>query len=425
MKKIGFQTLGCRLNQYETDSLVTSFTEAGYEVVSFEDEADAYIINTCTVTNRSDRKSRNTVNRATKREEEPIVVVTGCYVDSEKEALEAAEGITYVVDNDRKSEIFSIVDAHFKGEFIQPNNLTGDRFAFNTAIDGFHTRGMVKIQDGCDNFCTFCIIPHVRGRAVSRPVEQVLTNVRKAVADGFKEVVITGVNISRYNHEGVTFEDLIQKILDLDLDFRLRISSMEPEMVGEKFIELLGHPRMTPHLHLCLQSGSEKTLLKMRRQYTYQEYSDLVQKIQTRYPGFHFTTDIIVGFPGETEEDFQETLDAIETLGFGHVHTFPYSRRKNTRADRMIDQIPDHVKKDRAEKVRLLAEDNKRSYRASMVGKTERVLIEKVVEGTAYGYGSHYVPYQFPWEGESNLFVEVETLELSEGEDPFLIGRPC
>ncbi|WP_169714756.1 tRNA (N(6)-L-threonylcarbamoyladenosine(37)-C(2))-methylthiotransferase MtaB [Spirochaeta cellobiosiphila] len=425
MKKIGFQTLGCRLNQYETDSLVTSFTKAGYDVVPFEEEADAYIINTCTVTNKSDRKSRNTVNKAKNRTENPVVVVTGCYVDSDREALEAAEGITYVVDNDRKSEIFSIVDAHFKGEFIQPTNLVGDRFAYNTAVDGFHTRGMIKIQDGCDNFCTFCIIPHVRGRAVSRPVDKILDNVKKAVAQGFKEVVITGVNISRYNYEGVSFEDLIEQILNLDLDFRLRISSMEPEMIGDKFYKLLNHPKMTPHLHLCLQSGSEKTLLKMRRQYTYQQYKDIVTKVRSTNDNFHITTDLIVGFPGESDEDFNETISAIREIGFGHVHTFPYSRRKNTRADRMIDQIPESVKKDRAEQIRNASEECKRIYGQSLIGQTERVLIEKVIDGMAQGYGQHYVPIQFPWDGSNNEFVNVNILGLSEGDDPHLIGATC
>jgi threonylcarbamoyladenosine tRNA methylthiotransferase MtaB len=420
LKKVSFKTLGCRLNQFETDALVTGFHNAGYQVVDFSDEADVTVINTCTVTNQSDHKSRHTIRNAAARNSNALVVVTGCMADHYKEKLESQEQITYVVDNDHKNSIVELVDSHFRGELIHPDKLPGNRFGFDTVQKSLHTRTSVKIQDGCDNFCTFCIIPKVRGRAVSRPVNDVLDNVRRVVDNGFKEVVITGVNIGRYDFEGATFEHVVEKILDLSGDFRVRISSLEPDGFSDHFHELFHHPKLAPHLHLCLQSGSEQILLKMRRMYTARYFMETIERFREAIPGFNFTTDVIVGFPGESEEDFRQTVDFVRRARFSHVHTFRYSRRSGTRADRMKEQVPGKVMTARSEVMRRLSEELRLEYMRSMLGRKQRVLIEKVESNMiATGYGEHYLPVEFETgEMATNRFADVMLVDVQPGGEP-------
>ena len=240
-RRVAFKTLGCRLNQYETDALVTNFDQAGYQLVGFDESPDVVVVNTCTVTNQSDQKSRTVISQAARKNKGAVVVVTGCMANNFKEKLESQENITFVVENNRKSSILSLVDAHFSGEILHPDKLPQDVFHYEPVRKSLHTRSAVKIQDGCDNFCTFCIIPMVRGRAVSRPVEEVLENVRKTIANGFREIVITGVNIGRYEDGVVRFEDLLARILEVPGDFRVRISSLEPDGFGDRFLDLLSN----------------------------------------------------------------------------------------------------------------------------------------------------------------------------------------
>jgi len=423
-KKVAFKTLGCRLNQYETDALISKFSKQGYSVVDFSEEADAYVVNTCTVTNQSDHKSRNLISQAARRTDKGMVVVTGCMANAQKEQLETQDQITYVVDNERKSSVFELIDGHFKGEVVHPNDYTEDKFGFPLGEITKHVRSLIKIHDGCNNFCTFCIIPFVRGRATSRPVQQVLDNIKQVVEKGFKEVVLTGVNIGRYEHEGSNFEDLVEQILELPGDFRVRISSIEPEGFGDKLFELLKHPKLTPHMHICLQSGSEKVLLKMRRMYTARAFKEMMDRIKEYRLDINLTTDVIVGFPGETEEDFQDSVDAVREIGFSHVHTFKYSEREGTRSARMTDLIDEKVKSERSEVIRLLSEENKRAYRASFIGKTQRLLIEKVGKEYAIGHGEHFLPIRVSSENmEKNTWVNVKIAGIEEGDDPNLLGE--
>ncbi len=342
-----------------------------------------------------------------------------------KEKLEANDKITYTIENDRKGSIFHLLDSHFKGEIISPEELKQDRFAFGAAEKSFHTRSLIKIQDGCDNFCTFCIVPHVRGRASSRPWEDIKSNIEEVLKFGYKEIVLTGVNIGRYEHDGITFEDLVEKILNIPGDFRVRISSIEPEGFGDKLFNLFSHPKLMPHLHMCLQSGSDKILLKMRRQYTVDEFKNMVHKIKKKIPDFNFTTDIMVGFPDETEEDFQETCKVSEQLGFSHVHTFKYSIRKGTRAERMPDQVHEKIKTERSAVIRELAENNKQKYRSSFIGKIQNVLVEKINKsGFARGYGEYYIPIKFKADENTRLkdFAKVKINGIEDGEDPNLLA---
>ncbi len=424
-KTVAFKTLGCRLNLYETDALASEFAKQNYRVVDFNEKADLYVINTCTVTNQSDQKSRREIQVAHRTNQEGVTIVTGCMATNYKEQLEKNNAINYVVDNDHKTSVLSVAEAHFNGELVDVNNLEANLFSYAPADETFHTRSLIKIQDGCDNFCTFCIIPKVRGRATSRSPEEIFENIRQVVAFGYKEVVLTGVNLGRYSYGEYDFEKLVEAILDLPGDFRVRISSIEPDGYTDSFFRLFDHPKLTPHLHICLQSGSEEILLKMRRMYTASSFKKMANQLKTLHPGFNLTTDVIVGFPGETETHFQETMDAIQEIGFGHIHTFKYSIRKGTRAERMPEQIPGKTKTSRSEMVRRLADDMKRTYRDTFVGKTQRVLVEKILpDGTASGFGEHYVPVVIHDSGlKPNTFYKVEIQHLMNLEEPTLAGK--
>jgi len=424
MKKVSFKTLGCRLNQYETDALVTQFHQAGYQVVKDSSMADITVINTCTVTNQSDQKSRSTINQAVRKNKDAMVVVTGCMANNHKEKLEANDKITYVVDNERKSQIVSLVDAHFKGELVHPEAYAGDVFGFEAVDQSLHTRTSIKVQDGCDNFCTYCIVPSVRGRAVSRPLEEILENIRRVVDNGFKEIVITGVNIGRYDSEQYDLERAIEKMADLPGDFRIRISSMEPDGFGPDFHKVFQHPKMAPHLHLCIQSGSDAILKRMRRMYNTKSFMEILDTFRNQLPDFNFTTDIIVGFPGESEEDFAESVRITREARFSHIHTFRYSRRKGTRADRLDDQVVERIKSERSEVIRKVSQENRIRYMQSMIGKEQQVLIEKVDRGgVAHGYGEHYLPVQFPAsDGSRNIFRKVRLQKVEASDTPYIHG---
>jgi len=425
IKKVAFKTLGCRLNQYETDALVTDFDEAGYQLVGFDESPDVVVVNTCTVTNQSDQKSRTVISQAARKNKDAVVVVTGCMANNFKEKLESQDNITFVVENNRKSSVLSLVEAHFSGEILHPDQLPQDVFRYEPVRKSLHTRSAVKIQDGCDNFCTFCIIPMVRGRAVSRPVADVLESVRKTIENGFKEIVITGVNIGRYQDGESRFEDLLARILEVPGDFRVRISSLEPDGFGDHFVDLFSHPKLLPHLHLCLQSGSEKTLLRMRRMYDVEQFRKTINQFRSVYPDFNFTTDIIVGFPGETEEEFQQTLDAVKEFNFSHVHTFKYSVRKGTRAERLENHIPEKIKTARSFQIRELSVENKNHYFTSFIGLTQDVLVEKISQGIANGYGQHYIPIRFKAAGaQKNSVYAVKLTELrGTDENMYLFGE--
>ena len=423
-RSIAFKTLGCRLNQSETDSLVSVFHHAGYNIVDINDNADVYVINTCTVTNQSDKKSRNLISQISRRNQNALTIITGCMVNNYRDLLENIPRSVCYVENNLKSSIFSMVEAHFMGNIIEPYKFKPGVFNFNSADTTFHTRSMIKIQDGCDHYCTFCIVPFVRGRAISRSTNDIIKNIREVIHSGFREMVITGVNISRYQYEGSDFDDLIERILALPGDFRVRVSSIEPEGFSDKLINLFNHPKLMPHLHLCLQSGSDRILKKMRRVYSTHDYISIINEIRRLYPDFNFTTDIMVGFPGETDEDFKATCAIVREIGFSHIHTFKYSRRKGTIADQMPEQVPEKVKNERSETIRSISIENKRRYRTSLIGKVQNVLVEKVRGKYGRGYGELYVPIEFRHpEMKKNMLQKVVLTGLSDGEDPLLTGE--
>ncbi len=426
-KKVAFKTLGCRLNLFETDSLMSEFAAKGYEVTDdVEAEADVYIINTCTVTNQSDQKSKRVMNRTKRLHDKSVKIITGCMATNYKNQLMESDKVDYVVDNDHKTSIVELVEAHFKGETANPDLFEKDVFNYRPAKTTAHTRSMIKIQDGCNNFCTYCIIPKVRGRAISRPVGEVLENIRKVISYGFKEVVLTGVNLGTYSYGDVDFEELVKQILAIDGNFRVRISSMEPDGFTDSFFKLFHHPKLTPHLHLCLQSGSENILKSMRRMYSGELFEQMTVKLREEVSSFNITTDVIVGFPGETEQDFRETLDRSKRIGFGHIHTFKYSVRKGTRAERLPNQIHGDVKTQRSEAVRKLSEKMRLQYRKKFIGKTQIVLVERINnEGFATGYGENYIPVLIQEKNlKTNTFYKVNLTEIIQNNDePVLTGN--
>lgn len=430
--RVAFQTLGCKLNQHETESIANGFRNAGYTIVPFGEEADAYVINTCTVTGKADRKSRNSVNRALRSMglanlPTSVVVVTGCFVEASPQTYRNTPGL-YLLDNRRKSAALEIVEAHRRGEIPNPERHGPDLFGFDTPSPVFRTRGTVKIQDGCSTACSYCIIPLVRGPALSRPAAEVEAAVLSNIERGYREVVLTGINMSRYNDAGLTFPGLLRRLLALPGEFRLRLSSLEPELLTEELIEMVQHPRFMPHLHLCLQSGSDSVLSRMGRGYTLAEFAGAVEAVRSVAPSFHFTTDIIVGFPGETEDEFQASMNAVRRLRFGHVHTFPYSPRSHTAAAGMPNQVPETLKTERAARLREVSAAGRLEYRRSLVGCTEELLVEQIapVNGThqARGYGRHYIPILLSIPAGSraeplvNTLYSVRLQELEPGPNP-------
>lgn len=407
--KIAFKTLGCRVNLYETDALASRFKAAGYEIVDADENTDIFVVNTCTVTNQSDQKCRQALHQIRRQHPESLIVATGCMVNHRKNELLENKTVDYAIDNERKYALFNIIDKHFKGEQVDPEGLDVDLFGYQPAFDTFHTRSLIKIHDGCNNFCSYCLIPMVRGRATSRSDKDIYDNIRSVVDHGFKEIVLTGVNMGRYQYQDVNFEGLVENILNIDGDFRLRISSIEPDNFSDRFLRLFENEKLAPHMHICLQSGAENTLKAMRRHYTAAEFKNMCERIKTTIPDFNITTDLIVGFPGETEEDFLESAEMCREVGFSHIHTFKYSVRNGTKAATMPNQIPEKIKTERSAVIRNISSENKKRYFEQMIGKQQKMLIERISsDGIAQGYGENYIPMRLKGKHlEKNTFVDV------------------
>lgn len=414
MTKIAFKTLGCRVNLYETDALASQFKESGFQIANANQEADIFVVNTCTVTNQSDQKCRQIIHQIRRNNPEAKIIVTGCMVNNHKQEILQSGLADYAIDNERKSALFSIISAISNGEPCDPEGFNIDLFGYRPAFDTFHTRSLVKIHDGCNNFCSYCIIPMVRGRSTSRPAKDIYENIHELIDHDFKEIVLTGVNMGRYQYEGTSFEQLVENILEIPGDFRVRISSIEPDQFSDHFLTLFQHEKLAPHMHICLQSGCDVTLQRMHRFYSTEEFRNMCERIKAGFPDFNITTDIIVGFPGETENDFDTSLKFAQEIGFSHIHTFKYSVRSGTVAAKMPDQIPESVKTIRSQKMRQVSADNKVRYLDQMFGKTQKLLIERVgADGTATGHGENYIPIRCKAKGlERNTTINVKIADF-------------
>ena len=400
-KTILLQNLGCRLNIAESDAIAAQFLSAGYRLLPQQTRLndmnpDVVIINPCTVTAQADRKSRNLIRRA----KAPIIIATGCYITSEQKSNPIFSDVDYFVDNSRKSKIFDIVEAHISGEIINLESLDQNPFGYFSGIQPLHTRAFIKIQDGCDNHCSFCIIPEVRGNAVSRPVPDIIKEIHKLIELGHVELVLTGVNIGRYQWEKWNFSKLLNAILEIPGEFRIRISSLEPDPIDEQFYELLQNKKLCPHFHICLQSGSDRILLQMRREYQTDQYLEIITRIrhawnQSNILG-NLTTDIIVGFPGETDSDFAQTVSLCEKVNFGHIHTFRFSARSGTRAARLENIVTEKIKLERSKRIRSVSDNGKKYLSKKLSGKLQHVLVEEINNGIATGYCDSFSKVAFP-----------------------------
>ena len=399
-KKAALHNLGCKVNAYETEAMQELLEQNGYEIVPFKEGADVYIINTCTVTNVADRKSRQMLHKARKMNPDAVVVATGCYVQARGEDIDPCVDI--VVGNNKKKDLIAILDEYYnaqhkvKKELLDINH-EKEYEEMQVTHTAEHTRAFIKVQDGCNQFCSYCIIPYARGRVRSRNVQNVLEEVKRLAASGYQEVVLTGIHLSSYGIDcGESLLYLIQMVHQVEGIRRIRLGSLEPRIVTETFAEELAKmEKICPHFHLSLQSGCDATLARMNRKYTTEEYENACSILRKNFTHPAITTDVIVGFPGETEEEFAQTKEYLKRIHFYEMHIFKYSRRQGTRAAVMEHQVPEEIKTKRSAQLLALAESMSREFRAYYVGKEEEVLFEEPMEvdgETWYtGYTKEYV----------------------------------
>ena len=395
-KKVALHNLGCKVNAYEVEAMQQLLENAGYETVPFEEGADVYVINTCTVTNMADRKSRQMLHKAKKMNPDAIVVATGCYAQADTEKLKEDTAVDLILGNNQKTQIVEALEEYEKEHAKQVQvieiNHTKEYEELSISSTAEHVRAYIKVQDGCNQFCTYCIIPFARGRVRSRKIEEVLSEVEVAeevkglVAGGYKEVVLTGIHLSSYGvdfpkEERESLLSLIQAVSRVEGISRIRLGSLEPRIITEEFLEgIVKTGKVCPHFHLSLQSGCNKTLKNMNRRYSAQEYAEKCELIRKFYPAPALTTDVIVGFPQETEEDFEESYEFVKKIHFYETHIFKYSRRHGTKAASMDGQLTEAAKAQRSDRMLELHEIRAREYEEAMIGKKMELLLEEEIE---------------------------------------------
>ena len=407
MRKVGTLTLGCKVNQYETDAVTELLENAGYQMVPFEEEADVYIINTCSVTNVADKKSMKMIRRAKKKNPDAVIVAMGCFVQAKAEELENAESIDILIGNNKKKEIVSVLEEYFathnKKTEVMDLFHTRDYEELSLKKQVEHTRAYIKVQDGCNQFCSYCIIPYTRGRARSRKKEQILEEIRSLGKEGYKEVVLTGIHLSSYGKdlEHTSLLDLIQEVSKIEEIRRIRLGSLEPNIITEEFVKALkDNEKFCPHFHLSLQSGCDETLKRMNRHYKAQDFKEKASLLRKYFDRPALTTDVIVGFPGETEEEFQATYEFLKDIQFYEMHVFKFSPRKGTRVESMENQVPEEIKNQRSAILIELGNKNKEAYETLFETEEKEILIEEEIEenGETFfvGHTKRYIRYQVP-----------------------------
>lgn len=394
-KTVATLTLGCKVNQYETDAVQQLLQDAGYEIVEFQEGADIYLVNTCSVTNMADKKSRQMLHRAKKMNIQSVVIAMGCYVQSAAEELMKDPYVDLVIGNNKKKEIVSILSEYFKNyekhqEVIEIDEVDEyEEMGIHQVSE--HTRAYIKVQDGCNQFCSYCIIPFTRGRIRSRKLEDIIQEVEKLAQNGYREFVLTGIHLSSY---GKDFEEkeqllltLVQEVAKIEGVSRVRLGSLEPRIITEEFVRTLVQiEEFCPHFHLSLQSGCDSTLKRMNRHYSCEEYKNSCDLIRSVFDRPAITTDIIVGFPAETEEEFEETRKYLEELSLYEMHVFKFSRRKGTKADRMLDQIPEQEKTKRSQILLEMTKRQKEAYENQFIGEEVDVLLEETYDENGISY---------------------------------------
>ena len=429
--KVAFHTLGCKVNQHDSAIMAALFQDAGYDIVDFNETADVYVINTCTVTHLSDRKSRQMIRRAAGENPEATVVVCGCYAQTAKNELEALNEVDLIIGTNERHRVVEAVE-DFRANRVKTAYMPDDEELFvyedlpHERVSGM-TRAYVKVQEGCDQFCAYCIIPYARGPLRSRSEEDTIAEINMLVEKGYKEVILTGIHLGAYGRgvkdQTCDLTGLCRRILDETKIERLRLGSLEGIEVTDELIEMIAdNPRMAQHLHLPLQSGCDRTLEAMRRPYDSEEFRNMMRSIRQRVPDIAITTDLMVGFPDETEEDFKESLVFCNDIAFANMHIFKYSMRGGTPAAAMTGQIDPQIKERRAKQMADVAQKNKHEYEQRFVGKTLRILVEEQnKDGLWTGHSSNYLFVAFPGEGlRSGDFVDVK---LTEAGKNYLLGE--
>lgn len=399
-KTVSFLTLGCKVNQYDSDAMRTIFLQQGYKAVKEEEEADVYVINTCSVTSIGDRKSRQMVRKIRRKHPQAVIAVAGCYAQIAPEIFEAMGDIDVIVGAQNRSKIVEYVEQAQKKE--KTINAVKDIMSVtefeNLYVDAegeTKTRAFIKVQEGCDNYCTFCIIPFARGKLKSRKQKDAVEEIRRLVAKGYREIVLTGIHLGNYGRDlrdGTSLATLVEELLRIPNLLRIRMGSIESVELSDDLINLIkDEPRVCRHLHLPIQSGSDAVLRRMNRHYRLPEYKKLISELREKIPGLALTTDLIVGFPGETEENFMETLETLRELRFSAIHVFPYSQRTGTPAAVFPNQVPGDIKKDRVHRVQELEKEISKEYRKTFLQKTVHVLIEEEKNGYFEGLSDEYI----------------------------------
>lgn len=427
-KKVAFYTLGCKVNQYETESIKNQLMKLGYEDTNFEEYADIYVINSCTVTSIADKKTRNMMRRAKKTNPNCLVILTGCYAQTNSKELMEIEEIDYVVGNKDKQGIVKLIKEleNKKQDKLLNSNIFQEveyqEYEFATLRE--MTRAYVKIQDGCNVFCSYCKIPFARGRSRSRKIESIVQEVTRLTEEGFKEIILIGINIGAYGEDfnsPKTFEDLVNTLVNINLVERIRFGSIYPDKMSDEFINLFKNPKVMPHIHVSLQSGDDTVLNMMRRKYGATLIKERMEKIKKEIPKMEFSADVIVGFPGETEDMHKNTYNLIESIGFQDLHVFQYSDRENTLAEKMPNKVDGKLKKQRAEELDKLKEKMGREIRESYLEKELSILVEEIKEGKAVGYSENYL--RMAVEDEKLVVGEIYKTSIKELQKGMLRGE--
>lgn len=421
--KVAIQSLGCKVNLYESEYIIDQFQKAGYEIVPFEEKADIYVINTCSVTNTSDVKSRKVIHQAIRRNPDACIVAMGCFIEANHDYQE--DGVDILLGNANKSKVLEYVKKYLQTKekanyFITPIPSTFDDMTMSTFLG--RTRAFIKIQDGCENFCSYCIIPYVRGKCRSKNFQTVLDEIQNYVQHGYKEVVLTGIHTGNYGVDlGTDFATLLREIVKINGLIRLRISSIEITELTDEVLQIIRENKViVDHLHIPLQSGCDKILKLMNRKYDLNYFENKMEQIRKIRPHISLTTDIIVGFPGETEKDFQDTLSFVREVRFSKVHVFPYSRRSGTVAADMKEQIPGDVKKDRVKRLLALSKELETQYMEEFIGQQMSVLIEVNRSGYSLGHTSNYLLVKVLGDYHSEDLINVTITDVSY---PYCIGE--
>ena len=433
-RTVAFYTLGCKVNQYETNAMEQQFIQNNYKIVDNTEKADIYVINTCTVTNMADRKSRQMLRRVKEINQSAVIVVCGCYAQVAKTELEQIPEVDIILGINEKNKIVQIVEEYLasKNNIIEVADVSKQKefLDFGDVTYTEKNRAVIKVQDGCNMFCSYCLIPYARGRIRSRKIENVVSEIEKIAKQGIKEVVITGIHVASYGkdfeNENIRLINLLEEINKIEGIARIRLSSLEPTIVDEEFAQRLSKlEKICDHFHLSLQSGCDATLKRMNRKYTTARYKEATEILRKYYPNANFTTDVIVGFPGETDEEFNQTYKFLKEIGFYKMHIFKYSPRKGTVAEKLPNQVDGNIKEERSKKLIELSNNMQNEKNSQYIGKTVKVLFEEYENGYYKGHTTNYMVVKVPEKEQDGFIDNIKDIEITENDTQTeeLIGK--